>query len=396
MPTRSLPDSAPLGTPLPLPTSAVDATPASATPATVSDILAARGAPSRVFTVVDGTLWSIASSGRATRLFTPRAGSAIVAIDPDPSGQQVAVLLSSAAPDRQIDEVLILASDGETVGRLANLEVVPATPGPPQPVSVAEAIDWSPQGDRALVSFRNGAIFALPLNDDADQMELIGRVGAGTVVNPAWSPTGERVGFISVTDSQRARSLSVLDVNSHRVDTLIVPTDGRFVVDFAWMPDGNTLLFTEGGELGGAVGGIDLWRIDADGANRELVVSAGTVAPVARVTNVRPSSDGRSVAYSVQIPGPDGPRADSVWVRDLESHLGFKIALPSVDSVDDIWWTDQGLVIAVTTQGNPGERTGAQELLEVRHDGQVRVLWAAPVPAGTPISGTPAATPQPI
>ncbi|MDQ3225090.1 MAG: hypothetical protein M3Q50_00475, partial [Chloroflexota bacterium] len=158
----------------------------------------------------------------------------------------------------------------------------------------------------------------------------------------------------------------------------------------------NTLLFTEGGELGGAVGGIDLWRIDADGANRELVVSAGTVAPVARVTNVRPSSDGRSVAYSVQIPGPDGPRADSVWVRDLESHLGFKIALPSVDSVDDIWWADQGLVIAVTTQGNPGERTGAQELLEVRHDGRVRVLWAAPVPAGTPISGTPAATPQPI
>jgi hypothetical protein len=67
-----------------------------------------------------------------------------------------------------------------------------------------------------------------------------------------------------------------------------------------------------------------LWRVEVDGENRQLVASAGTVAPVARVVKAKPSPDGRSVAYAVLVPGPGGAKVDSVWVRDLGSKLGFR------------------------------------------------------------------------
>jgi hypothetical protein len=173
---------------------------------------------------------------------------------------------------------------------------------------------------------------------------------------------------------------------------VVAADSGRFVVEFAWLPDGMSLLFTEAGDLEGAVSGIDLWRVDADGQDRQLVASAGTVAPVARITEIHPSPDGRSVAYAVLVPGERGPRVDSVWVRDLTSRVGFRIALPNVASVDEIAWTDNGLAIAVTTSGNGQERPPAFALLQVSDDGDVSALWAAPRDDRT-APGTPVATP---
>jgi hypothetical protein len=192
-------------------------------------------------------------------------------------------------------------------------------------------------------------------------------------------------------DGER-RGLKVLDVATGAVMNPVAPPAGRTVVEFAWMPDGVSLLFTEGGEPGSAITGIDLWRIAADGENRELVASAGTVAPVARIAAIRPSPDGKTVAYSVLVPGGTGPRVDSVWVRDLASRLGFKIALPSVASVDDIWWTDKGLVFAVTTGANSGRQSNLALLL-ADTNGAVSALWVAPMVPATPVVATPVATP---
>ena len=186
----------------------------------------------------------------------------------------------------------------------------------------------------------------------------------------------------------------MLDVRDGSVSDVVTPPDGRFVVDYAWMPNGVSLLFTEGGELGGAVTGIDLWRVDANGENRELVVSAGTVAPVARITNVQPSPDGRSVAYAVLVPGDADPRVDSIWIREIESRLGFRIQLPSVAAVDDITWTDQGLAIEVATGGVGSGRPPTRALLQVNQDGGVSALWAAPIVVATPVGGAPIATPE--
>ena len=375
------------GTPAPLPTAMPVATPAS-----VRDLLRARGAPSRLFVVSGETVWSVSSAGEATRAFAAPADLRVLAVDQSPSAGEVAVLLEPEPAAAGEWTVLIADSAGEVVKRIDATGSGAALATPiARANSAAPVVDWSPQGDRVLVAPRGESITTLSLADD-EEPEVFDPEDDATIVAPAWSPTGETIAYVASSDAARQRSLRMLDIPQGTVADIVDAADGRVVVEFAWMPDGVSLLFTEGGSAGG-VSGIDLWRIDADGQNRELIASAGTVAPVAQITRVRPSPDGRAVAYAVLVPGADGPRVDSVWVRDLESRIGFSIALPSVASVDDIWWTDQGLVIQITTTATPERPEATQALLLVGHDGAVRALWAAPVSRATPIAATPGATP---
>jgi hypothetical protein len=198
------------------------------------------------------------------------------------------------------------------------------------------------------------------------------------------------VAYIAESPASQGRSLRLLKVSGGPSAEIAAPLEGGFIVDFAWMPDGISLLFTEGGQRGGAVTGVDLWRVAADGSGRALVASAGTVAPVARITKERPSPDGQSVAYIALIPGQNGPQVDSLWVRDLASRAGFRVELPPVGTVDRIWWTDRGLLVLATTQSAAMHPSIAQ-LLRVNRDATVETLWTAPIPRGTPVAGTPAA-----
>ena len=384
-PTRSPTEAAASASPALLPTAVMVATPASLT-----DLLSTRGAVSTVFMAPGDDVWSISSDGEAIRLFEAPAGSAIRAIDPSPSAQQVAVLLETRSGDRQTSEVVILDLAGEIVAQVADLGAIPATPTPGSDDS-SETIDWSPQGDRILVSFQSNALVEIDIGEDREPVVLNVDADSGAIVAPAWSPTGESIAFIAEREDER--TLQILDTNDGAVSAVVTPPEGRLVVDFAWMPDGVSLLFTEGGEPGSATTGIDLWRVDASGENRELVASAGTVAPVARIATLSPSPDGRSVAYAVLVPGSGGPLVDSVWVRDHASGLGFRVPLSSVASVEDIWWTDQGLIFSIITTGTAQSRPPTEALLQLKPDGSMVALWAAPAAAGTPSSGTPAATP---
>jgi Tol biopolymer transport system component len=269
-----------------------------------------------------------------------------------------------------------------------------ATPGA-QDVTNREAIDWSPQGDRVLVQLQTGEVVGIAAEAGSAPVTLGLGGAAGTAVAPAWSPTGQSIAFLSEGEDGATRSLQVLDTNSGEIATAVTPLGGRLVVDFDWLPDGVSLLFTEGGVPGSGITGIDLWRVDANGENRALVASAGTVAPVARIANLSPSPDGQSVAYAVLVPGPGAPAVDSVWVRSLESGIGFRVPLPSVASVEDIWWTDEGIVLSVVTSGTAEGRPPTLALLLVKRDGSMAALWAAPGSIATPISATPVAAPVP-
>jgi Tol biopolymer transport system component len=288
--------------------------------------------------------------------------------------------------------VVVLDASGQELTRVTDIGEVGSTPAAGAN-SRLQSIDWSPQGDRVLVSLSSGEIVDIVVQEGstAEVHEVTGVPGA--VIDPSWSPTGETIAFISNNEAGQARSLWILDIGQDNAFAVITPIEGRLVVDFAWMPNGISLLFTEGGEPGRAATGIDLWRVDASGENRKLVVSAGTVAPVARITNLSPSPDGRSVAYTVLVPGSNGPLVDSVWVRELETGVGFRIPLPSVAAVENIWWTDEGLILSVVTYGTTDGRPPALALLQMKNDGSIAALWAAPVAVGTPVSGASAATP---
>ncbi len=370
------------------------ATPVAATPASVSDLLATRGAPSQLYVVANDAIWTVSSGGDAEQVFKAPPGSRVVAIDAAPGGHRVAALLATTTPIEERTDVAVIDSAGEVVSRMDGLGgglATPTTGGG----STAATIDWSPQADRALVSFLNGATVEFAIGSDNVQTLIPPSDPSHDIVDPTWSPTGESVAFVAASNDGRTRTLSVLDVSDGTAREVVAPPDGRFVVDYAWLPNGVSLLFTEGGGLSGAVTGIDLWRVDANGENRALVVSAGTVAPVARITNVRPSPDGRSVAYAVLVPGETEPRVDSIWIRDLESRLGFRIQVPSVTSIDAMMWTDRGLAVEVIRGGGSSERPPARALLQVDRDGSVSALWAAPIAQGTPTGGTPVATLDP-
>ena len=365
-----------------------------ATPASFTDLLAVRGAASIVYVVAGNNLWLVPNDGEAVPLFEAPDGSTILAIDPSPDRQAVAILLEGDSGGRRTSQIVIVDATGSVVDRVDAPVGVTATPIAKRRGS-EPAIDWSPQGDRVLAQLATGEVIEI-LTDGSDEPVLLDFDGAaGTVIGPAWSPTGKSIAFISESEDGDTRSLRLLDISSGEITTVVTPLTGHLVVDFAWLPDGVSLLFTEGGAPGSANTGIDLWRVAASGKNRALVVSAGTVAPVARVTNLSPSPDGRSVAYAVLVPGSGGPAVDSVWIRSLESGIGFRIALPSVASVQDIWWTEEGLVVSVVTKPTAQGRPPTQALLQAKRDGSISALWVAPSAVTAPAAATPGARPPP-
>lgn len=363
-----------------------------ATPTSFTDLLGVRGAVSTVYIASGNDVWSISSEGEATRLYVAPRGSTIRDIDPSPNAREVAVLLESGLGERQTSQVVLVNASGSVVTRVEVPSTPQATPGA-RDAAGRHTTDWSPQGDRVLAQLQSGETVDITADAEGAPGSLDFGGAAGSVIAPAWSPTGQSVAFISESQDGEMRSLQVLDTRSGEITTVVTPLEGRLVVDFAWLPDGISLLFTEGGVPGSAITGIDLWRVDANGENRALVVSAGTVAPVARIANLSPSPDGRSVAYTVLVPGPGSPAVDSVWVRSLASGIGFRIPLPSVASVEDIWWTDEGLVVSVVTRATAQGRPPTQALLIVKRDGSMAALWAAPAAVASPTSATPVAAP---
>jgi len=386
-PTRSPTEAAASPPPALLPTAA-----AIATPASLTDLLRVRGAVSTVYVASGSDVWSVANDGDATRIFESPDGSTIRALDPSPDAQEVAILLETRSDGRLTSQVVLVDAAGSVMERVDVQATVPATPVT-RDADVRPSIDWSPQADRILVQFETGDVVEIPADTNGAPVWLDFGGAAGSVIAPAWSPTGQSIAFISESDDGGTRSVQMLDTRNGTVSTVVNSLQGRLVVDFAWLPDGVSVLFTEGGGPGNAITGIDLWRVDANGEQRALVASAGTVAPVARIANVSPSPDGRSVAYTVLVPGAGRPAVDSLWVRSLVSGMGFRVPLPSVASVEDVWWTDEGLVVSVVTTGSAQGRPPTQALLQVKRDGSMAALWAAPSAIATPTGGTPTASP---
>jgi Tol biopolymer transport system component len=376
-PTRPATERPIIATPVAPPTAT-----AVATPASIAALLAPRGAPSRVYFIANDAVWTASSSGSVTRIMGSPHDGQIVAVDPSPDASHVAVLLRAQSGSA---DVVILDEHGQETARLRGLRAPTGTPTPAND-NPPDAIDWSPQGDRLLVSFQHDGMVSI----DVEGNHAVAPLGPteGVVTAPAWSPTGESVAYIAESSASQGRTLRLLNVSGGSSAEVAAPLEGGFIVDFAWMPDGVSLLFTEGGQRGGAVTGVDLWRVNADGSGRALIASAGTVAPVARITKERPSPDGQSVAYIALVPGQIEPQVDSLWVRDLASRAGFRVDLPSVRAVDRLWWTDRGLLVLTTTQ-SAAAHPGTAQLLRVDRDGTVETLWTAPIPRGTPVAGTP-------
>ncbi len=380
-PGGGLPTAAP-ATPI------VFATPvAAATPVAIEDLLGTRGAAQRIFLASSATIWAVNDRGESEAIFDAEPDEQLLAIGPSPDAKQVAAII--AWDDGRASSLVVLDATGDLIEEIDLPGETATTPVPTQTGSSNISVDWSPQGDKILVLAGNGALLTVAAKPDATLEPINLGEANGVILEPAWSPTGQQIAFLRGDPATRTRSLAVHDLRTGETTDLVGPADGRIVVEFAWEPGGKEILFTEGSALSSAITGIDLWRIGADGKGRELVAAAGAAAPVARITTVTPSPDGKSVAYAVLVPGDGAPAVDSVWVRDLATGQGIRLGMPSVRSVENIWWTSRGLAIATVADSN---NEPVLAVLLVAPSGNVSALWAEPLRAASPV---PLASPIP-
>lgn len=310
-----------------------------ASPVSAEELLQTRGAAGRFYFESDGALWTMAPrADEVNPVFEPAIGTSIRALAASPRGDRVAAVLVRTEDEADVADLVVLAEDGEEVARYDNIGALG-----PDPNGRVVSLDWSPQGEKLLVALSPGGLVAVQLTGDAEPKLIVSGGVASRPEQAAWSPTGEDVGFLATTEDERA-SIYVAGVAATPTSPrALLPDDGSrpTIFDWAWLPDGRSLLFSEERDLTSTA---DLWRINSDGTDRELVASAGSVAPVARIVGAEPSRDGRAVAYLVIVPGDGNDVFDSLWVRDLSTNHGYRIQVPSGTSVTDVWWTDAGLM----------------------------------------------------
>jgi hypothetical protein len=120
---------------------------------------------------------------------------------------------------------------------------------------------------------------------------------------------------------------------------------------------------------------------------------------VAEVVAIRPSPDGRGVAYLIVVPGETGAHFHSMWVSELSTGSAVQIPVATDLSVTALWWTASGLVYrTVPARGvTAGGSSDAFALWRISDaTGPIEIFHAAPAIAASPVAPAtppPAATP---
>lgn len=386
-----------------LPATSPIATPA-ATPIDPAALLRSRGAPSRVYFLSGSELWTIDAEGTAPdRVYRAAPGETIASVAASPDGDRAALLTTGDDPNDPAGVVVVDADARVVVPRRPIPRGQTGTDG-----SAVGTLDWSPQGDRLLVSAASAGLIALPAG--GGDAEVVVPVSASIAPGyAAWSPTGEEIAFLAPAGAEQPTDLFLVRTDPApstpgALEEAALP--GQGVGDVAWTPDGRHVLFTLGVASGGAVGAADLWRIATDGSGRRVVVSAGSAVPVGRIGRVAPAPDGEAVAYTVSVPGEEGQRFHSLWVKPLGAGGGpaVQLGVPAGESVVELWWTEAGVVFR--TETDPGVAEGAAgndvKLYRASAEGTPMLMFekdggpASPeaAPAASPRSATPAGAPS--
>ena len=390
----------PSPSPWPTPRTEGNGVPA-ASPADPLTLLTTRGAPSYVYFKWGDDLWGLDPAGADPwQLFAPPSDVAIVGVAASPSGDAVAALLAHSGNGTARVDVLILDRLGETIGRIENVDN--ALPAFDSGEVRAESISWSPQGGVLLLGFSPGLLVSVAVDGTTEPEVVVNVDQLSSPSEAAWSPTGQSIAFLTTPPEEQGASLWVANVEGTPTaprPVLSNITDDQTVSELAWTPNGRALLFVENAMAGGLATGGDLWLITPDGQDRKLIAGAGSAVPVGQIASVRPSPDGRAVAYTIEVPSDTATRFHSLWIRDLATgRVSLRIDVPDDERVVMLWWTAQGVLFR-TVAAEAAEDTSSTadlSLYLVEPDGTTtsflnRDASATPIAAGTPV---PAATPR--
>ena len=218
-----------------------------------------------------------------------------------PDGRKLAYfsVLSCALGGSCLDEIYVVNADGSDPVRLTHVT---------DQGSAAYLGSWSPDGQKIVFAIheRNssgmttrGRLYTM--NPDGSGITQLTSADGYLDSQPAWSPDGARIAFVSTRDGG-IPALYIMNADGSNQTRL---TSGGFDILPRWAPDGSRLLFSRAAGVGSF---YQLYFIDPDGSNLLALTtgpsgfSTGTWSPDgSRIAAVR---SGSSVGLVTMSPTP--------------------------------------------------------------------------------------------
>lgn len=333
------------------------ATPTIAALPSPETLLRARGAPSTVYAILNGSIQSIQLDDDQTTadVLPPPEGARFVAIDSSPSGDRVAAV--TVADDGSTDpppaDLFVFDRAGTVVETWPDViapEPIASTPVPDTPGGPADEmdlmVDWSAQGDRIIVASPGGRIVIAAFGGDTTALNTPAEVAS--IRGIEWSPRGDTIALLAIDEDNVGR-IGLIDPAAANPEFLpVAPVEnggeGGSVRSFAWLPDGSGLVYLGGEDGGGQAVGGQLFSVDLETMAQRLVATAGQGGPSATIADFSVSPDGKAVAYTIVVPDGGIWRFNSLWVRSLRDQRALRMPVGDVIEVNAVWWVDRGLL----------------------------------------------------
>jgi len=345
----------------------------------------------------DGTKIALASggvyvvdvaSGGMTEIVPPTDA---VAAAWSPDGQRLGIAAVSSLSNASA-RILIVGADGQGLAEIARLGDSPV-----------HSLTWSPQGD--LIAFVGGtdgfsqqaSLFVI--NPDGSGLRsLIQGLEGGF----AWSPDGRRLAVALVDPSFSpfggvVSNIYTVDVNDGSTTRLTDAAASEY--EPAWSPDGSAIAFVSGRD---AQGGI--FAVHPDGALTPLVSTIDREPPqvflgpgrrlVASAETSVELADGRTYPLFGGTLSPDGHRlagwgptgymasdgstidVNDIYVWNVDgSQVTNLTNTPDINETELVWSPD-GLLLALTSGGTSQSRIEPARLEVIKADGSERRLLA--------------------
>ena len=185
---------------------------------------------------------------------------------------------------------------------------------------------WSPNGNSiAFVSDRDGnpEIYVM----DATGSLQVRRTNAGANSRPAWSPDAGKIAFVSERDGNR----EIYVMNADGTNQLRLTNNAAIDDQPAWSPDGSTIAFASNRD-----GNFEIYRMNADGSGSPTRLTTNAVADVQPAW----SPDGAKLVFS----RPEGCCGYNLWVMDAGG--ANAVQLTTSYSANDAGWSPDGGWIA--------------------------------------------------
>jgi Tol biopolymer transport system component len=282
----------------------------------------------RILFTREGSIYSMNPDGTGVTQLTTAAVDPSIVFDQapawSPDGKRVAfVRFDSSDPS---GDIYVMDADGRNVSRVTNSPGNDLSP------------TWSKDGKRiAFVSTRGDAspsnassqawdIYAMDL-DGNNVIRLTNTSGAD--FDPAWSPDGKQIAFVSGRD---AGGQNVTDLYTVTLDGLLVTrltNEGTNVLDPSWAPGGKQIAFT-GGDF--EASNTDVFVVNADGTQLTRI----TDGPDTAGSDLAPSwsPDGKQIAFT-------SSRANGnifeVYIMNANGTAVTRLTRTTVDNFDPAW-----------------------------------------------------------